>query len=343
MPTFLTTQPSTENYWRGVILLGRNVASYKLALAKSLLELASAQGKTFFTLEELAVPYTRHLTEHLKRADKQITSKGSQFLEICRNFNHGKKSRTELIDATVRLGFNNVIDAFHVVNNGPIPTRFFVDERSTKKGIILTDALFSLTGHVQAANLPVEVEARWRLVETAWALQLPPHLLAVQYDSDLETLFVETRGARVDVTGCRDALNGYQKGKCFYCFANVMVCNGRESNVDVDHFFPLGLTQFPEFAQVNLNGVWNLVLACETCNRGSGGKFMRVPNTRYLERLHSRNQFFVESHHPLRETLMNQTGQAESERRDYLQQAHMAATVRLLHPWECHDERPPEF
>jgi hypothetical protein len=46
MPSFLPTQPSNEDYWRGIVLLGRNVATYKLALAKSLLQLAPA-GKTF--------------------------------------------------------------------------------------------------------------------------------------------------------------------------------------------------------------------------------------------------------------------------------------------------------
>ena len=37
---FQETHPSLESYWRSVILFGRNVASYKFALAKSLLEIA---------------------------------------------------------------------------------------------------------------------------------------------------------------------------------------------------------------------------------------------------------------------------------------------------------------
>lgn len=187
------------------------------------------------------------------------------------------------------------------------------------------------------------MEARWRLVETAWALQLPASLLSVKYDPDIESLFVETPDARMNVTGCRDALNGYQKGKCFYCFKNLFVSKGPDSNVEVDHFFPLALVRFQEFSQTNLNGVWNLVLACEGCNRGPGGKFMRVPTLRYLERLHKRNQFFIESHHPLRETLINQTGKAEFERRDYLQRTHASATRRLLHPWECYHELESEY
>ena len=86
MPSFLPTQPSNEDYWRGIVLLGRNVATYKLALAKSLLELAPA-GETFITMEELAVPYAHHPAEHLKKAQRQITSSRSQFLDTCRKFN----------------------------------------------------------------------------------------------------------------------------------------------------------------------------------------------------------------------------------------------------------------
>ena len=39
MTLFTEVQPTLENYWRSVILFGRNVASYKFALGKSLLDL----------------------------------------------------------------------------------------------------------------------------------------------------------------------------------------------------------------------------------------------------------------------------------------------------------------
>jgi len=342
MSTFLATQPSTEDYWRGIILLGRNVATYKLALAKSLLEFSSA-GKTFVTMEELAVPYTRHLTEHLRQTEKQITSKSSKFLDACRQFNQGKLNQTGLVDSAVSLGFNNVIDAFHIVNQGEIPQRFFVDDRKSRNGITLTDTLLTLATSNQASNLPIEVEARWRLVETAWSLALPPQLLALQYDAELESLFINIPSARINVTGCRDALNGYQKGRCFYCFGEILIDQGVGSDVDVDHFFPITLAQFSEFMGLNLNGVWNLVLSCGSCNRGAGGKFARVPTTRLLERLHTRNQFYIESNHPLRETLINQTGPSEPARRNYLQQVHRDATTRLLHPWEARYEHPAVY
>ncbi len=45
-----------------------------------------------------------------------------------------------MADATARLGFNNVIDAFHVSRGGePTQTRFVTDERATRHGITLTE------------------------------------------------------------------------------------------------------------------------------------------------------------------------------------------------------------
>src|SRR4051812_2089824 len=95
---------------------------------------------------------------------------------------------------------------------------------------------------------------------------------------------------------------------------------------DVDQFFPFTLVQNLGSAyNATVNGVWNLVLACQRCNRGAEGKFARVPSLKYLERLHTRNSFLINSHHPLRETLINQTGLTEEQRRSFLQEQYRQA------------------
>ena len=66
---FKEQYPSLDSYWRSIILFGRNVASYKFALAKSLLEIAPT-GKTHITLEELSIPFSKHLCEQ-RLQDKQ--------------------------------------------------------------------------------------------------------------------------------------------------------------------------------------------------------------------------------------------------------------------------------
>ena len=147
-----------------------------VALAKSLYDLKDS-GDSVITLEQLAVPFSKHITEHLIVCDKQITSAGSKFLDGCRDFNAKQINHDALIDLTVQLGFNNVLDAFH---NEEVP-RFFSDERKTKGGIILTDNFYRWGEQYQYDNLAAETEARWRLVETAWELNLPKHLIQIDY------------------------------------------------------------------------------------------------------------------------------------------------------------------
>ena len=338
---FKEEYPSLESYWRSVILFGRNVASYKFALAKSLLEIAPT-GKTVITLDELAVPFSRHLCEHIADAPKQSTSNTSRFLDACKSYNSGIISKEQLINITVQLGFNNVIDAFHVVNDGRIPINFYEkDYHSGRKQIILTDDLFKLQEIPCFENLNCEAEARWRLVETAWELGVSRNLLSVGYDEEKQRLFINDKFRRKDVTSARDALNGYQKGKCFYCFDDISVITFNEELCDVDHFFPHTLQ--PLIPEVNLNGVWNLVLACPRCNRGANGKFARVPAIKYLERLEKRNNFLISSHHPLRETLIQQSGVTVEDRRRFLAGIDKFAINHLIHRWETDSVGPEVF
>ena len=343
MNEFLGDDPTLEDYWRSIILYGSNVACYKFALGKALLEIAPT-GKTFITSEELAEPFSRYITEHLKLNPKQTTSRSSRFLETCDRYNQREISQDELIAATVKLGFENVIDAFHNVNRSELPIRFFTDERNSQnKGIALTDNLLKLPELYQGRNLPQEVEARWRLVETAWKLKISKHLIKVDYDHEKQIIFTGNSNRRVDVTSCRDALNGYQKGKCFYCFADISIESGSDDLGDVDHFFPRKLIYYNIAHPID--GVWNLVLACPSCNRGTGGKFDLLPEERFLKRLHTRNDFFITSHHPLRETLIQQTGTTTKKRIKFLNDNYRAASTGALinSSWQPEYEHPPAF
>ena len=326
MTDFLAGKPTLDTSWRAVVLFGRNVASYKFALAKTLLGLAD-RSDDHVRLEELAAPFARNLCEHLKNVDKQTTSRSSRFLDACRSFNRGDLAEDRLIETTTQLGFNNVINAFHVVGTGPVPITFFEDERNTKGGgIRLTEDFRRLASSVQVASLGEEAEARWRLVETAWQLDLPRAGIAVQADAAQELLFVE-KPRRVGLTRVRPALNGYQRGHCFYCRAETSL-----AMTDVDHFFPWLLKQRGEMPDAD--GVWNLVLACGPCNRGHRGKFTGVPSANLVARLHERNNWLVDSHHPLRETIMLQTGVDADTRASFLRTRQRIALDALIHEWE---------
>ena len=81
----MNNKPTLEAMWRAIVLIGRNTASYKFALAKALIELSN--NKSSFTFEDIAKPFSREITEHLKLEPKQATSSKSTSLDYCRKYN----------------------------------------------------------------------------------------------------------------------------------------------------------------------------------------------------------------------------------------------------------------
>ena len=195
MLPFHDATPTPAGDWRHIVRFGRNVASYKFALGRALLNLG-AQQQTFVRLEDLSVPYAASICEHLLAEDRQSTSARSRFLDACRSRNRGELDAAQLAEATVRLGFNNVIDAFHISRGGePTQTRFFTDERAARHGITLTDHLLELANGLQAQVLPLEVDARWNLVQTSWGLGLGTRLVSFEIvpDEDAVDLYAPSR------------------------------------------------------------------------------------------------------------------------------------------------------
>lgn len=326
MAKFLEIQPTTENRWRALVLLGRNTASYKFALATSLLEL-NRQSGDLIKMEELALPFAQALSSHMHDAPKQgARGLNKAMQEACSGFNEGSVDAERLRDVAVKHGFGDVIDAFHVLGGSTIDQHFFIDERSSTKGIRLTDEM-RLLASAPHSDLAAEVDARWRVVETGWELGVSPSI--IDYDRSTGDLSLRNAERRVPLRSCCSTLNGYQKGKCFYCFAPVSIESGLEL-AEVDHFFPWSLQSYFAIA----DGIWNLVLACQACNRGTGGKSDKIPDRTLLERLHRRNEFYVDSKHKLAATIIAQTGAREAARRSFLQVTYQALVEARIHTWK---------
>jgi hypothetical protein len=64
MNNFLENDHSIESNFRSVYLFGRNVATYKFAFAKTLLELGESK-KSFVSLEELSPIFAKYMLEHI--------------------------------------------------------------------------------------------------------------------------------------------------------------------------------------------------------------------------------------------------------------------------------------
>lgn len=325
---FVDRDPSLDNYWRSIILFGRNVASYKFALAKALTSL-DPDKNDLIKLNDLAIPFALNICGHLKSSDKQSTSSSSKFLDVCRSYNKGEVDLDELATATTKLGFVNVIDAFHVVNKEPIENRFFIDERKNNQGIRLTDNYFNLVLNASIEGLNEETDARWKLVEEAWNLGTATRLIDVVYIKEKQALVGNIQNRRIDLTSIRGPLNGYQKGKCFYCRDNISIISGSSDLCHVDHFFPYLLNDLVP----SINGVWNLVLACSRCN-GASEKHAKIPSIKLLEALHRRNEYYISSHLPLHQAIKRQTGETEQLRKLFLQKQYDTAKGALIHTWE---------
>ena len=110
---FIEPKSSIETYWRAIILIGRNVASYKFALAKSLLEM-DTNNKSLIRLDDLALPFAKNICEHLITADKQITSSRSTFLGYCRKYNTNEIDENKgdrILDAVLHYMEANELDS----------------------------------------------------------------------------------------------------------------------------------------------------------------------------------------------------------------------------------------
>jgi len=326
--------PNPESCFRSAILIGENDKCYKFALGKSLLYFAKLK-QSKISINELSSIYTDFICEHLKKVSTQGTNRKppGKVLISCDKFNKKKISKDELIDIT-RKDEWVVLKKFHLIKGGVLPLSFFFKEKKgLSKKIILTDNLFKLNESKQFENLNFETEGRWNLLERSWQLKIPYHLLMVEYDTLGEKLFSLKNKLRINITGIRDGLNGYQKGKCFYCFKKISIKKGSQDISNVDHFFPLKLEK--KNILKNLNGVWNLVLSCEDCNKGQNGKFDKLVQLDLLERLNLRNNYLISSHDPLRQVLMIQTGDTVEKRFKFLNNVFkIASEFCIFHDWK---------
>ena len=145
---------------------------------------------------------------------------------------------------------------------------------------------------------------------------------------------------RKDITSAKDSLNGYQKGKCFYSFQDISLVSRTENLCAVDHFFPHVHKISLNDNGANVNGVWNLVLADKDINGNKGAK---IPEIKYLERLYKRNEFYIESKHPLGETIVNQTGRTADQRKNFLQKQYDLCVNLSIKKWKPIIELEPLF
>ncbi|MDO5708377.1 MAG: hypothetical protein Q4P31_07070 [Andreesenia angusta] len=155
---------SIKSDWEDIIYRGRITASYKFALAETLLEVANDNKKSI-SLKDMGKIYTNKLIRHLRVYPKQITAKSSKFLEACMDYDNGKISEDELSEITLNMGFKNVLSRFHNLGEFKVKTRYY---KVFKGSLYLTEEMIELVQNEGYNNLMTMVESRWNEVEESW-------------------------------------------------------------------------------------------------------------------------------------------------------------------------------
>jgi 5-methylcytosine-specific restriction endonuclease McrA len=280
---------------RAILVFGKNSATYKFALLKTLMESPAVDQLKH---EEIGEPFLKHLVEHHRNCPHQHNRGETKLTKAIDDYIHENTTWNELFKVAEASIYNNVFDAFQNIGGGTIEKDHLLFEHDKKgKRIVLTDNLNGVLDNEGARQLlSQEAEARWRVVEEAWRGNLSPLL---SYDDRDRSFYTKVGDHRVNLRSAVDTLRPYQHGRCFYCNCTLREDVGKEHDTfaDVDHVIPLSLlVRQPLKPGVNPNGVWNLVLACKKCNRGEQGKFDTVPHKSFFERLLARNLYMTEEH-----------------------------------------------
>ncbi|MCU1591965.1 MAG: hypothetical protein JWP11_3221 [Frankiales bacterium] len=317
--------------------MGANSRTYKFALGEALLEFAE-QGRDAVSLRELAIPYALRLAERAERYPQgplasvggasdflaQLKASGPESLEAGAPTDRLTRAAVESMPGMVMQKFHNLRGV------GAVAHRFYdLTGKGAARQVVLRPELKTVAVH--AAALRAELHARWSVVETCFDATLGRELISagVVLSADGQQLLAPIR--RVAVAGARAALIGFQHGRCFYCRIPV---GDTLRSVHVDHVYPFSLMKTGAWAGPDLNGVWNLVVACAGCNLT---KSARLPTPAEVTRLLHRNDAIAASPHPLRRALelsMSDTAGAPATTSDaraaFVRQVDTVATDRGL-------------
>jgi hypothetical protein len=288
---------------RTIILFGRNVSTYKFALANTLLKL---KPRDIITYEELRDEFLKSILAHYEKNPHQYQSGKNN---LTKAFDSYKLDGDwdALMKVAERNIYNNVFDAFHNVGGSEIrKNKILFEHLPNEKKLILTENLNAILEKTDLIeSLKEENESRWMIVEEAWKNKLSPNLLI--FDQSNSQLISVSPLERTNLRSAVSVLLPYQHGRCFCCNKMININSNSDdgSFPDVDHFLAHSYFKRQELTYINPDGIWNLVIACKECNRGGGGKFDSIPDTYYQQEIIKRNILLTEEHrHSLKNSIL---------------------------------------
>ena len=284
---------SSSDCWRALVLYGLNTATYKIAMAKTLLNFAKAD-QTVIQWNDLAQAFFQEYRDRLENKggmpQSNLPNRRTKMERILAEYRIGKITEAGAIQAVGDDAFNDVIPRFHNLGREQALQGEFY-EIDFGKNLVLTDALFDVAA--DASPLYDEIEARWSLLEGAYSIQAGNFQLA----NDIRDIYIADGYSRRDLTSNIPFLQGYQGNRCFYCGEEIA------GTIHVDHVLPRQVLQHDE--------IWNLVLAHEFCNLQ---KEDRLVGEHFVQKLLARNENIMGSNHPWKKKIAEALGTTVSQR-----------------------------
>jgi hypothetical protein len=331
---FTTGENDPLNIFRTIVLFGKNVSTYKFALGSVLMK---QDPKSEIRITDITQDFLKELYSHYQQSPKQWTGGENSVTRAFDTYANGGNWE-EMVKVAEKSIYNNVFDAFHNIGGSSIKDECRLFEyNKVSKILTLTDTLNKiLHKELSKSTIINENQTRWRLVEEAWRNSLSPNIL--EYDNgEFHSYNLLNPDIRTNLRSAVNVLLPYQKGRCFYCNKeinqNASVCD--HDFPDVDHVFPFSSLIRRNIRPLRSNGIWNLVIACQECNRGNSGKFDSPPSPKYFQKLLTRNILFTEEHrHSLKNSIlitMHCENAADVEKRMHF----ISNQFRFIKGWEA--------
>ncbi|NLI74313.1 MAG: HNH endonuclease [Euryarchaeota archaeon] len=287
--------PEPENYWRGVILFGRNSSTYKMALGKLLLGY-SYSGLDRISLDDLASDF---LSLYIERTENNHPQQGvmgrktivEHQIDLIR---HGDRSFDSAVEVVKAQALSNmVLVKFNNLFGTKISKPFYSFTPGDSEITLNANLLRLSDSKIEKNSLESEILGRWDLLEHAYERT---RIAPLSVDERMEYL-INAEDRKV-LTPLIPMIEGYQQGRCFYCGRPLY-------DIHVDHVIP--------FSAIHHNDVWNLVLAHAECNEQKSDS---IPSKLFIDRLILRNEYYISSSHPLKDEIIRKTGNSSSMRKN---------------------------
>ena len=290
--------------FKGVVLYGKNQATYKMALGDLLIRYATCNFEKV-EMSKVALDFRTFYEPHVlpqegKLPTRQLKQsfKTSSIEKAILQHDAGKindEQSIQFIMDNCLLASSVVLPRFNTIQTKKISEPFYTFD---KNFLYLNDNIRNIFASDENMWLLTEIRARFANLQEVFSRAG----FATNMTWDEQKEHVMNGSTRTNVSKFKDSLSPYQDDKCFLCEISYA-----GEVTEVDHLIPRDMCMNDD--------LWNLEVAHKFCNQQ---KDHDMPDKRYIEKIIARNESVCQSEHPLRQKIQDEIGKTPQERWSYV-------------------------